>query len=284
MRAGLGGAARSWRARLVGDNGRVRDVLGLAWRFRDVSAGAYLVAFFGGLISFLSPCVLPLAPGYLSMVSGLDLPTIEAGGRAPRARIVATTGLFIAGFGSVFTLLGLSASALGSTLLEHQVGLTRVAGGLMIAMAAFMIGSLVLRAPWLYRELRFHPEFGAFGKAAPVVMGVAFGFGWSPCFGPAMTSILGLAGREGQAFAGATLMMTYTLGLGVPFLVLGLAFGRLAGVIGFLKRHGAAVVVVSAAVLGGFGVLLVTDNLVELSAQLSRWLDGTPLEWMVNLG
>lgn len=268
----------------MGDNGRVRDMLGLGWRFREVSAGAYVVAFAGGLISFLSPCVLPLAPGYLSMVSGLDLPTIEAGGRGRRSRIVATTALFIAGFGTVFTLLGLSASALGSLLLDHQVGLTRAAGALMIGMAAFMIGSLVLRAPWLYREMRFHPEFGGFGKAAPVVMGAAFGFGWSPCFGPAMTSILGLAGQEGQAFAGATLMMTYSLGLGVPFLVLGLGLGRLAGLMGLLKRHSAAVVVISSLVLVGFGMLLVTDNLVTLSARLSEWLDGTPLEWMVNLG
>jgi cytochrome c-type biogenesis protein len=255
-----------------------------ALAFREVSVGAYLIAFVGGAISFLSPCVLPLAPGYLSMVSGFDLAAIEAGGGARRRRILATTGAFIAGFGTVFTLLGISASAIGGVFFEHQRGLTRLSGLVMILMAAFMLGSLVLRAPWLYRELRFHPEFGALGRFAPVVMGAAFGFGWSPCVGPTMASVLTIAGAEGRAFAGATLMMTYSLGLGVPFLILGLGLGRLTGALALVKRHLPAVVVCSSLVMAGFGVLLATDQLVELSAWLQRTLQDTPLEWLVELG
>lgn len=268
----------------MAQNERVQNLIGAALKFDEVSAGAYLIAFVGGMISFLSPCVLPLAPGYLSMVSGIDLAVLEDGGRRNRGRIFGTTGAFIAGFGAVFTLLGVSASAIGRTFLEHQVGLTRVSGALMIAMAMFMLGSLALKAPWLYREMRFHPRLGAFGIFAPFVMGAAFGFGWSPCIGPTLASVLGIAGSQGRVFAGATLMMTYSLGLGIPFLILGLALGRLATTLSFVKRHFLAVVVMSSMTMAAFGVLLLTNNLVQLTARLSGWLKDTPFEWIVTLG
>ncbi len=259
-------------------------VFAAALEFDQVSAGAYLIAFVGGAIAFLSPCVLPLAPGYLSMVSGLDLATLEEGGRRHWGRIVATTGLFVAGFGIVFTLLGFSASTVGGALFDNQDLLTRISGGVMLAMAAFMLGSIFLKAPWLYRELRFHPRLGAWGKGAPFVLGVAFGFGWSPCIGPTLTSVLAIAGAEGKGFAGATLMLTYSLGLGVPFLVLGLALGRLTTTLSFVKRHFTGIVIASSLVLAGFGWLLVTDSLADLSAEMSKFLQDTPLEWLVELG
>ncbi len=259
------------------------STLASALGFDDVSVASYLIAFVGGAISFLSPCVLPLAPGYVSIVSGFDLAELEvASGR--RRRIVATTALFIAGFGSVFTLLGISASALGRLFFDHQLGLTRLSGGFMMAMALFMLGSLVLRAPWMYRELRFHPRLGGLGRLAPFVTGAAFGFGWSPCIGPTLSSVLGIATSQGQVFAGATLMMTYSLGLGVPFLALGLGFGRLASTVTWMRRHSRGVVIVSASVMFAFGLLLLTNNLVTLSARLTRLLDGTPLEWLIELG
>jgi cytochrome c-type biogenesis protein len=259
-------------------------VTGAALGFRDVSFAAYAIAFAGGVFSFLSPCVLPLAPGYLSMVSGLDLATLEEGGRRHWGRILATTALFITGFGTVFTLLGMSASALGGLLFEHQVTLTRVSGALMLAMAVFMAGSIFVRAPWLYRERRFHPRLGAWGKAAPLALGAAFGFGWSPCIGPTLASVNAIAASDGRAVVGATLLMTYALGLGVPFLVLGLALGRLSATLAALRRHFTGIVLVSSAVLGGFGWLLLTNNLVELSGRLTELLRDTPLEWVVELG
>lgn len=263
-------------------NGTVHLVSG-ALEFSNVGAGAYLIAFAGGLASFLSPCVLPLAPGYLSMVSGLDLAAIEAGA-PPRRRIAMTTAVFIAGFGTVYTLWGVTASSLGRVFYDHREGFTRASGVLMIAMAAFMLGSLFLRAPWLYRELRFAPRLGAWGRLAPLLTGVAFGFGWSPCIGPTLASVLSVASIQGRPLAGATLMIAYSLGLGVPFLVLGLALARLGGAVAFLRRHSVAVVVASSAVLAMFGLLLATDNLVELSARLSSWLRDTPFEWVVELG
>jgi cytochrome c-type biogenesis protein len=272
------------RPRAVLHNEPVQGLVGAALEFTDVSVVSYLIAFVGGLISFLSPCVLPLAPGYLSMVSGLDLATLEHGGRRNWGRILSTTAVFITGFGAVFTLWGVTTSSLGRVFFEHRVGLTRMSGAVMVAMALFMLGSLWLKAPWLYRDMRFHPRLGAFGKLAPFVMGVAFGFGWSPCIGPTLASVLSVASVQGRPLAGATLMIAYSLGLGVPFLVLGLALGRLATTLAFVKRHFVAVVVASSLVMAAFGVLLLTNNLVELSARLSSWLRDTPFEWIVRLG
>lgn len=118
----------------------------------------YLAAFGGGLVSFLSPCVLPLVPGYLSIVTGVDVAELGNGGRRPLVRIALHTGLFVAGFSAVFVLLGLSATMVGGFALRNQVVLTRVSGVVVLAMALFLLGSLVLRAPWLYREARFHPR------------------------------------------------------------------------------------------------------------------------------
>jgi cytochrome c-type biogenesis protein len=259
-------------------------LLALGSRISDVNVVAYLAAFGGGVVSFLSPCVLPLVPGYLSMVTGLDLAELHEGPRDRWRRIVATTGLFIAGFGAVFVALGLSASSFGQLLRDHQSILTRVSGALMFAMALFLLGSMFLRAPWLYQEKRFHPQLGRFGAGAPVVAGAAFGFGWSPCIGPILGSILGIAANQQRVWAGGTLLAAYSLGLGVPFLVSGLAFGRVGGTLGWVKRHFPLVVGGSAVVLGAFGVLLMFDALARLSAHFQRFLLDANLEWLVQLG
>jgi len=259
-------------------------LLALFSRFEHVSPGAYFFAFAGGFVSFLSPCVLPLVPGYVSMVTGLDIATLQEGPRTHVRRIMATTALFIAGFGVVFVLLGLSASTLGSTLIENKTILTRLSGALMLAMALFLLGSMFLRAPWLYQEKRFHPQLGRFGTAAPLVAGVAFGFGWSPCIGPILGSILGIAARQDRVWAGGTLLAVYTLGLGVPFLVVGLTLGRVGGALTWVKRHFGAILVGSSVVLAIFGLLLVFDQLTRVTTELQRALDRSGLDWLVNLG
>lgn len=253
-------------------------------RIDDVNLVAYLTAFGGGVVSFLSPCVLPLVPGYLSMVTGLDIAQLQEDSRKHVRGIVTTTALFVAGFGTVFVLLGLSASAAGSLLTDNKEILTRVSGALMVGMALFLAGSIVLRLPWLYQEARFHPQLGKYGKAAPVIAGVAFGFGWSPCLGPVLGSILAIAANEARAFAGATLLATYTLGLGLPFLIAGLALGRLGGTLNWVKRHSTVVVLTSAALLGAFGMLLMFDQLTRLSSELIKFLDRIGLDWLVDLG
>jgi cytochrome c-type biogenesis protein len=260
------------------------SLLALGSRISDVNTFAYLAALGGGVVSFLSPCVLPLLPGYLSIVTGLDIATLEQGRAAHTRRIVGTTSLFIAGFGTVYVLLGLTAAGIGQPLRDHQVVLTRISGAIMLSMALFLIGSTFLRAPWLYQEKRFHPQLGRYGAAAPLVAGVAFGFGWSPCLGPILGSILGIAGSQERIWAGASLLAVYSIGLGLPFLIAGLALDRVAGALGSVKRHFPVIVVGSAVVLGAFGILLMFDALSRVSGDLQRWLTNAHLEWLVNLG
>ncbi|MGD9798170.1 MAG: cytochrome c biogenesis CcdA family protein [Microbacteriaceae bacterium] len=244
---------------------------------------SYVAAFGGGLVSFLSPCVLPLVPAYLSIITGLDV-TEPGDVRHRWVKVARDTGLFILGFGSVFVLLGLSATSIGRVLFRNQVVLTRVSGLVVVAMALFILGSLVLRSPWLYQEKRFHPDLSRFGPFAAPVAGVAFGFGWTPCIGPVLTSILALAASGGDAGQGAALLAVYSAGLGVPFLATGLAFSRLAGALAWVKRHFTAVTVASAGSLAFFGVLLVLDRLVWMTARLQEALDAVGLDRLVELG
>jgi len=243
----------------------------------------YIAAFGGGLVSFLSPCVLPIVPAYLSVISGVDVAT-AAGGPSQRWRIAGHTGLFVAGFSAVFIALGLSATAVGSALAAHHLVLTRVSGLVIVSMALFLAGSLVLQAPWLYQEARFHPSTGRLGVFAAPVAGAAFGFGWTPCIGPVLGSILALAATRAHTWEGAGLLAVYSAGLGLPFLAAGLALDRLAGLFGWVKRHVVAVTAASAAAMGGFGVLLALNRLVWVTTELQRALDAIGLGRLITLG
>ena len=228
----------------------------------------YLAAFAGGLVSFASPCVLPLVPAYLSIITGLEISEIEQGPRRHLGRVARDTGLFIAGFALVFIMLGLTATALGQALVRQQALLTRISGLLVLAFALFIAGSLVLKSPLLYQERRFHPRLSRYGPLAVPIAGMAFGFGWTPCIGPVLGSVLAIAATQARAVQGATLLAAYSLGLGVPFLVAGLAFGRMAGAFGWVKRHYAAITIASACALGFFGVLLTLNRLTWVTSQL----------------
>jgi cytochrome c-type biogenesis protein len=243
-----------------------------------------LAAFGGGLVSFLSPCVLPIVPGYLSLVTGLDVGEIEQGAPHHRARIARDTGLFVAGFSTVFILLGLSATAVGRALFRNQVLLTRISGLMVLAMALFLAGSLVLKAPWLYGEKRFHPNASRFGPFAAPVAGAAFGFGWTPCIGPVLGSVLAIAGSQGRAWEGAALLAAYSAGLGVPFMAAGLAFGRAARAFAWVKRHFTALTAASAVSLAFFGVLLTLNRLIWVTSRLQDAARAVGLEKLVRLG
>jgi len=243
-----------------------------------------LIAFGGGLVSFLSPCVLPIVPGYLSLVTGLSIGELQEGDTRQLVRIARTTLLFVAGFTVVFVLLGLSATAIGTTLKHHQVGLTRASGALVVVMALYIAGSQVLRTPRLYQEHRFHPAFERFGPLATPVAGAAFAFGWTPCLGPVLASVLTVAARQHAPVKGAIELFAYSAGLGVPFLATGLAFGRLATPLRWVKQHFATITFVSAAVLGAFGVLLVLNRLSWVTSELQRALDAIGLKRLVDLG
>ena len=245
---------------------------------------SYVAAFGGGVVSFLSPCVLPLVPAYLSMITGLEVSEVREGGGEHLGRIARDTGLFVAGFSVVFVLLGLSASAAGQTLVHHHILLTRISGALVVAMAVFLAGSLILKLPWLYQERRFHPRPSRLGPFAAPVAGVAFGFGWTPCIGPILTSVLAVAASDSRTAQGATLLAIYSLGLGVPFLVTGLAFGRLAGAFAWVRQHFTGLTVGSAVLLGFFGVLLFLNRLSWVTTEVQSGLQAIGLGRLVTLG
>jgi cytochrome c-type biogenesis protein len=233
------------------------------------------LAFIAGAVSFLSPCVLPLVPGYLSYMSGLS----ESEGDSQRrhgAPLVAV--VFVLGFTLVFVALGASATLLGSTLRHNQDVFVKVGGAFIILMGLAFMG--VLKLPFLYRERRFHPRPGA-GTWGAFLLGMTFAFGWSPCIGPTMGAVLTMAAgqgaEQGGAGEGAFLLGVYSLGLGLPFLLAGLGISRLAGAVAWLRKHTVVVTRVSGALLVIVGILFMTDQLFRLSV----WMQdtATSLNW-----
>jgi cytochrome c-type biogenesis protein len=227
---------------------------------------SFAAALFGGLISFLSPCVLPLVPPYLSFLAGVSLDELRAKGDwQVRRRAVLTAFLFVAGFTTVFVLLGATASALGNVVRQHVGLLSTVAGIAIIVMGLHFIG--VFRIGLLYREARFSTgrSMGAWGA---YLMGLAFAFGWTPCIGPILAAILAVAGSEASVARGAALLAVYSAGLGIPFLLAAFAMEPLTGL---LKRMRTRYAYVERAM----GVLLVLTGIAFLSGWIqtaSYWL------------
>jgi cytochrome c-type biogenesis protein len=227
--------------------------------------GAFAAAFAAGVLSFVSPCVLPLIPGYLSFVSGIGFDEL---GARPR-RVVGQTAWFVLGFGVMFALLGAGAAWFGNALLVHRRSL-EIAAGAFIVLAGLIYVGLPLPA-LLLAERRIHIRRERTGPLTALAAGVAFAIGWTPCIGPTLAAILTLAAGEGHAEQGAVLLLVYALGLGVPFLVFGLAFTRALGLARVLRRRWRLVSAVSGSLLVAFGVLLATGELVRLTASLSRF-------------
>jgi cytochrome c-type biogenesis protein len=235
-----------------------------AWGTISADPLGLAVAFGAGMLSFLSPCVLPLVPGYVSMVSGLSAAEIEAGSRRDLTPVVRGVLGFVAGFTVVFTALGAAASGLGHLLLAHQRDFDIGAGALVVVFGAWLVGLGTPAGFW--RERRFHPRPSRLGAWAPPVLGMAFAFGWTPCVGPVLGGVLGLAAARATLDSGVALLVAYSLGLGVPFLVTGLAFGRLTALFARVRRRLWLIDLVSGVALVAFGVLLLTDNLHWLSS------------------
>lgn len=230
----------------------------------EFGPAGFATAFAAGFLSFTSPCVLPLVPGYLSYVSGVGVDEL---GTHPR-RVTVTTAWFVAGFSAMFVALGAGAAWFGSTLIEHRRSLEIVAGTFIVFAGLVFAG---IRLPsTLLRELRLPwPRIG--GPIAPVLAGVAFAIGWTPCVGPTLAAILALSAGGASPAQGAVLLAVYSLGLGVPFLVFGLAFTRTLTLVQVLRRHWRVVNVASGVLLVGFGLLLATGELTEITSRLSRF-------------
>lgn len=227
--------------------------------------GAFAAAFAAGVVSFVSPCVLPLIPGYLSFVSGVGFGEL---GARPR-RVVGQTAWFVLGFGTMFALLGAGAAWFGTTLLVHRRSLEVVAGT-FIALAGVIYAGLPLPALFL-AERRIQRRSKGGGPLTALAAGLAFAIGWTPCIGPTLAAILTLAAGGGHAGQGAALLLVYSLGLGVPFLLFGLGFTRAIGLSRALRAHWRIVSTTSGALLIAFGVLLATGELIRLTSLLSRF-------------
>ncbi len=248
--------------------------------FENVDSAAYIVqlfiAFGAGIISFVSPCVLPLLPGYLSMMSGYSASQIESG-EVSTGRMTRVILLFIAGFTVVFALLGAAAASLGNVLTNNLSTFERIAGLIIIAFGLLMVAMAVSNRGFLAtfnQDRRVEVRPSRLGKWAPPVMGASFAFGWTPCIGPVLTVILATAGTQGSVPQGILLLIVYSLGLGVPFLLAGLGLHK---VFGRLKPYLRGINIASGVILAAFGVLMVTGNIGDISAAIVSWFDSVPI-------
>lgn len=227
------------------------------------------VAFLAGGLSFLSPCVLPLIPGYLSFMTGLSTAELAAG--RERGRIVFPALLFVLGFSAVFVALGATASVLGRVLLDYRDVIEKIAGLAVVGFGILMLG--IIKVPWLYGEARADLERSrSFGRGASFVMGAAFAAGWTPCVGPILGSILTMAGSAGGVAEGSLLLVAYSMGLGVPFVLVALLFGRLTGALSWLSRHSLVINRVAGTLLVVVGLLILTGQFGAMASWLTAKL------------
>jgi cytochrome c-type biogenesis protein len=229
------------------------------------------VALLAGLVSFFSPCVLPLVPGYLSYVTGVSGTDLA---QARKGRVLAGAALFVLGFTAVFVSGGALFGYFGNTLQEHREIISRVLGGLTILLGLSFMGSgsgLLNRLT--NREFRIHRR-PAVGLAGAPMLGVLFGIGWTPCVGPTLSAVTALALNEASAGRGAVLTAAYCLGLGVPFLVAAVLFRRTLGAFDWVKRHYVWVMRVGGGLLVAVGVLLVTGAWDRIVYELQVWSSG----------
>ncbi|PRH80800.1 cytochrome C biogenesis protein ResC [Streptomyces solincola] len=236
-----------------------------------VQSGALLLALplalLAGLVSFFSPCVLPLVPGYLSYVTGVTGSDLAD---AKRGRMALGAALFVLGFTAVFVSGGALFGFFGTTLQGYREILTTVLGVLMILLGVFFAGLM----PWLtQREFRFHRR-PATGLVGAPVLGALFGIGWTPCIGPTLATVLGLSADQASAGRGALLTFAYCLGLGVPFVLAAVAFRKALGAFGWVKRHYAWVLRIGGAMMIATGLLLLTGAWDSLVQQMQVWSNG----------
>jgi len=231
-----------------------------------------VTAFLFGFLSFISPCVLPIVPGYLSFISGVSFEEMQdaAQRRRVRRRIAANSIFFILGFSTVFIALGASATAVGGFLHEKIVLIGKIAGGVLVIFGIHMTG--LVKIPFLNYEKRFQAENRQLGLLGAFVVGLAFAFGWTPCIGPILAGILTIASQQDTVGKGIILLTAYSLGLGIPFFLTGLSVTAFYSVFNRFKRHLHTVEIVGGIMLILVGILIATNSLTIVSGYLARWL------------
>lgn len=219
----------------------------------------YITAFLGGLLSFLSPCVLPLIPSYVSFITGISFDDFKHGDKARIRRLtLINSSAFVAGFSTVFVLLGVSSSFVGKYLSVYYDHIRIIGGIIVIIFGLYVMG--VLKIKFLMAEHRVHLKTKPRGHLGSFVVGLTFGAGWTPCIGPILGSILLIASTTGSAMQGFYLLFMYSLGLAVPFVATALAINSFLSHFSVIQKYMRAIMIVSGLLLVGFGVILLTDN------------------------
>jgi len=239
-----------------------------------------VAAFAVGFVSFVSPCVLPLVPGYLSAVSGVSIAELREG-ETSTWRVLLPAIAFCLSFTIVFVALGMTATGLGSTLQDHRALLDKIAGAVIIALGIFFL--LTPFVPKLNREWRPDALMRKAGSGGPLVAGAAFALAWTPCIGPTLGSILTAAATQSSVGRGGVLLAFYSLGLAVPFLLTALAFERATVAFRWLRDHYLAITAVSGVVLIAMGVLIFTGELTRLNAEVQRMLGDVGIDFIYEL-
>jgi cytochrome c-type biogenesis protein len=248
----------------------------LAVSSTDPAAGVGIfAALAAGVVSFLSPCVLPLVPGYLSAVSGVSAAELEDAGWR---RVLGPSLLFVASFSAIFIASGLTATALGSTLSNNNELLTKISAALIVAMGVLFVASLFVT--WLNREWHVEALLERAGKGGPIVAGAAFAVAWTPCVGPTLGAILTAAAISSSAAHAAFLLAVYSAGLAIPFLLTAVAFSRMTSAFAVVKRHYQLIVAVGGLILIAMGVLIWTDQLTQLNSDARSWLSSIGINFL----
>ncbi len=233
------------------------------------------LAFLAGLVSFVSPCVLPLVPAYLSFLTGSSLEELQAdAGPAVRARAISHALAFILGFSIVFIALGLTASALGAVLNQHRVLIAQIGGAVVIVLGLQMMG--VVRIPFLMMDKRIHKQHSKQTLWTSVIVGIAFAAGWSPCIGPILSGILFIA-SQAHTFQAMLLLVAYSLGLAVPFFITALAIGSVLPLLNRIKRFLPTIEFISGLFLVAVGLVLVTNTFVYITGWFYQYVPAPKL-------
>ncbi len=232
------------------------------------------LAVLAGLVSFLSPCVLPLVPGYISAVAGVT--PERAGGAGNARRVLAPSLLFVLSFSTIFILLGLGATAVGSALQDHREALEKVSAVLIVAMGVFFLAAPFVTR--LNREFHIAGLMQRAGRGGPVIAGVAFAIAWTPCIGPTLGAILTTAALSDSAGRGALLLAFYSAGLAIPFLLTALAFGRMTSAFAVVKRHYGVIIGAGGVVLIAMGVLIWTGEFFRLNTEAQDLMNSLGLD------
>jgi cytochrome c-type biogenesis protein len=244
----------------------------------DPAAGVgLLAALLAGTVSFLSPCVLPLVPGYLSAVSGVSVDDLDEAGWK---RVIVPALFFVASFSVIFILLGLTATRIGSAMSEHREVLDKIAAVVIILMGILFVASFfVVR---LNREWRPDALIERAGKGGPMIAGAAFAIAWTPCIGPTLGAILTAASLTDSALRGGLLLAVYSAGLAIPFLLTAVAFNRMTTAFAVVKRHYAALIAVGGVVLIAMGILIWTGEIYRINIEVQSWMTDLGIDFWTD--